>query len=943
MRRWCQRGLGLALLMLGASSATADVRVRFLFDLEDGMNQPSAVSVTEAGTVFVLDGLQGRVVKFDPQGRSLGDFTAPEGQALQRPMDLRVYEDSLIVSDTGNHRLVQFRQDGEIQRLLPLPPGADKPAEPTGLALLDGVVYWSDRANSRLCASTLKQGELLHCWGEFGASEGAFRYPFQITIDRDRYLYVADVLNGRIQVFNERGRSFGAIARFGVSDESLLRPNGVVMDGQGTLMVSDAYQGRILTFKGRRYAGLLQDPSGHPLRFDQPVGLARWRDRLYVTEMANNRVRVYQIEENQPLTPPDSSSAFFTEPTRRDCVTCHLSWSEAYPADTAQSGPVLPVGSRKMCMSCHHGAVIDSRHALETGEQHPDYHHSEKSPFIERTTPREERLSKRFPLVEEDQPYCGSCHTPHRYSDDDTGLTHQGENLWMRDSNQESEICLGCHEAHGDAPTSSGKTYRNHPYDIALKTPPQGEHEGYPKDEFLQRGLPKTLSEAGARVSGDEQLICATCHRAHGGAGDALTLLGDEQICTECHRRQASKTPDQAHAKGIHPLHFKPEREIEIDGKPLEWLACESCHDVHGAASETGLLHEKDATASCRVCHDDLFAEGEKAARKRGIHPVAVELDEPVTLRGEQVTRVTCESCHRVHDGEADSAALIVTETAVSELCATCHPNQHAKNQDEARRKGIHPVNIDLEEPVVIDDRELTRLDCLSCHAVHAGQPDTPSLIEDHRDGSLCKHCHEAALAVSGTDHDLRESAPESHNPLQESPTEAGLCGACHSMHRNPSHTPALVMADTLPSDEEFSHLKRDKLCQSCHRKTGIGEERIVTDYTHPHQDLIMKSHDGPMPLFDQKEKPAEIGEIACATCHDPHVWSPYTEAEQQARNPIETSEQDPHEGNVLNSFLRQKRTEEGFCADCHGLETRIKYKYYHDARSRPGRAEYLK
>ncbi len=935
--------LGLALFLLMAARASAGVTARFLFDLEGGMNQPSAVSLSDEGSAFVLDGLNGRVVRFDGEGRRLSDFTAPPDESLELPMDLRWSGDSLIVSDTGNHRLVQFSRDGRVQRSLPLPPSGDKAAEPTGLALLDGVVFWSDRANARLCATVLETGESLRCWSDFGSSEGAFRYPFLMTVDRDRYLYVADVLNGRVQVFNERGRSFGAIARFGVTQQSLLRPNGVAVDAQGTLMVSDAYQGRILIFKGRGYAGLLTDQTGDPLRFDQPVGIALWRDRLYVTEMAQHRVRVFQILDNSPELPSDAPAAFFTEPTRRDCVTCHLSWSEAYRPDEAPPSPVLPVGSRRMCMSCHHGAVIDSRRALENGEQHPDYHHPDKAHWFDAREPREETLPEAFPRVEKNEPYCGSCHTPHRYSEDETGLTRHGENLWMRDSNAASEICLRCHENHADAPGGSTATAHNHPLDVSLSKPPDGVHEGYARDEFLQRGLPETLGHAGARLDDGQRLICATCHRAHGGEGDALTLLADEQMCTACHRRQASTSPDMAHAKGVHPVHFKPERGIETDGKPLEWLSCESCHDVHEAQSETALLHEKDSLASCRVCHDDIFAAGKEEARKRGVHPVSVELDDPVTLGGESVKRVTCETCHRVHDGAADSAALVVSQTEVSELCATCHPGQHAESEDEARRKGIHPVNIDLDEPVVIGERELTRLDCLSCHAVHAGKADTPSLIEAHRDGSLCKHCHEEALAVRGSDHDLRESAPESRNLLKETPSEAGLCGACHSMHRNPTERPALVMADELPSAEAHAHLQRDRLCESCHRKEGLAKDRIVTDFTHPRRDLVMVSRDARMPLLDQGERNAEIGEIACVTCHDPHVWTPYSEAEQKALRAVDASRDDPHEGTVLNSFLRPKHIEDEFCAECHGLETRIKYKYYHDLRSRPGRAEYLK
>jgi hypothetical protein len=115
----------------------------------------------------------------------------------------------------------------------------------------------------------------------------------------------------------------------------------------------------------------------------------------------------------------------------------------------------------------------------------------------------------------------------------------------------------------------------------------------------------------------------------------------------------------------------------------------------------------------------------------------------------------------------------------------------------------------------------------------------------------------------------------------------------------------------------------------------------VVTAFTHPYRDLVMRSDSEIMPLLDKNEQVDEGGQIACITCHNPHVWSsrrdekPYREKPEGAL--------DDHEGTVLDSFLRPERAEGGFCAECHGLEVRIKYKYYHDKRSRPERAKYLK
>jgi predicted CXXCH cytochrome family protein len=777
------RSLSLSFLCLLFATPVcfAAIQAEWLFDLQADLNQPSSVRISDKGVAYVLDGVNGRVLMFDQAGSLVGAFSAPDRSPLELPMDLQLFGNQVIVADSGNHRLAIFSTTGDYLRSISLLQNSKELTPvPTGLAIIDGVVYWSDRANSRVCSNVLETGELLRCWGGFGSQEGEFRYPFMMAEDRDRYLHVIDVLNGRIQVFNERGSSFGALERFGVVDDGLLRPNGISLLGD-TLLVSDAYSGSVLQFHGRSFEGLLSDQSGAALQFFQPVGIARWRDRLYVVEMARHRVRVYKLNSVTGKPPSQTKKDFFTRPTRRDCVTCHLSWSDAYQTSADASDPVLPVGSRRMCMSCHHGAVVDSRLSLGQGAQHPDYYHPAKDDYFTQDKEREDSMPEHYPMVEDHVLYCGTCHTPHRFDEADTGLTPGRENLWMRDQNQESEIC--------------------------------------------------------------------------------------------------------------------------------------------------------------RQCHDSLFAEGEAEARMRGVHPVSVDMDESVEIDGATIKRVTCQSCHRVHGGELESASLVVSNEKLGELCATCHERHHAEGLDASREKGVHPVNLDLDEPATIADREISRVGCLSCHSIHGGVAHTPSLVEVHKHGQLCKGCHEDAMAVIDTDHDLRHTAKDSRNLLDESPDEAGVCGSCHSMHRGSVAHPYINIGDKLPEGTKASHIARDRLCEACHREEGIDEKHVVSDYSHPYRDLVMHSNPEQMPLLDELGENAESGEIACITCHDPHRWSPSEEDQPETKSPKDQE----RDGSVLDSFLRQAHTKEGFCTECHGLETRIKYKYYHDKRSRPGRADYLK
>jgi predicted CXXCH cytochrome family protein len=759
-----------------------DIQAEYLFDLEAGFTFPSALRISDQGRAYVLDGINDRVVIFDRNGKKLDEINAPAGTPFNLPMDLQLYKNLLIIADSGNHRLLLFTPEGKFLKALTLSNTVEQqPPEPTGLAVIDGVIYWSDRANSRICATALQSGNQLRCWGEFGTRVGEFRYPFMLSTDRDNYLYAVDVLNGRIQVFNERGRSFGAIERFGVNDKSLLRPNGISLGDRELLMVSDSYNGKIHLFNGRSFAGLLLDQAGNIVDFEQPVGIARWQDRLYVVEMGRHRVQVLRIKE-QERPSKILPTAHFSQPIRRDCVTCHLSWSEEYQHSERETGPVLPVGSKKMCMSCHHGAVIDSRRSLGQGDQHPDYYHPAKGEFFDQDVDRDEPIAETFPLLEGNTPYCGACHTPHLFSEEETGLTHGRENLWMRADNQDSEIC--------------------------------------------------------------------------------------------------------------------------------------------------------------RHCHESLYAVGNEVAREKGIHPVSLDLDEAVKIDGASVERLNCQSCHRVHGAKSKSGLLVVNNENVGRLCATCHQRHDAESLEHARRKGVHPINVELDQAVTITDSEISRVDCLSCHAVHGGVEHTPSLVVDHRDARLCENCHEDTVTIINTHHDLRVSASESHNLLDESPSAAGVCGSCHTMHRGTTDLPYLSVGDQLPEGVESSHLARDRLCLSCHRDEGIGENSVINDYSHPYQDLVMHADRESMPLLDLDERSVSTGQIGCVTCHNPHVWSPrhaYTTHKQST--PFDKDS----DGTVMDSFLRQEQIQESFCVVCHGLETRIKYKYYHDDRGRQNKADYLR
>lgn len=165
------------------------------------ISRPLSVAVDEAtGRVFVADEVFSHVVIFSPEGEPLqgigarglnagpGNFRvitdmamAPEGVYVTDRVELRVQ----LIGLDGKY----VRNFGQSDLIFPLAIARDQ----------YGRMFISDRSDNRLRVFD-NQGQLIEIVGRNGSGPGEFRLANDMAIDGDR-LYVADSLNGRIQVF----------------------------------------------------------------------------------------------------------------------------------------------------------------------------------------------------------------------------------------------------------------------------------------------------------------------------------------------------------------------------------------------------------------------------------------------------------------------------------------------------------------------------------------------------------------------------------------------------------------------------------------------------------------------------------------------------------------------------------------------------------------------
>ncbi|RDH83797.1 MAG: hypothetical protein DIZ80_06570 [endosymbiont of Galathealinum brachiosum] len=802
----------ILLSILFSQYIMADITANKLFSIKSGLNQPTDIAVSHDGSIYSLNGVLSKVIVFSNDGKHKFDFgKAGKGDAeLDLPMAIAINNRFVYIADTGNGRISIYNLQGEFIRVITLTSNKSeiKKVSPVSLLIMDKNILWSDRQNHQICVSKISDGKTLRCWGKKGDAEGQFNFPYQLVADSQGYVFVVDVLNSRIQAFSSRGKHFMNTGSFGVNiPGSLFRPNGLVLTKDNYLMVSDAYLGRISVFKNGKPLGLLTNESGKHLVFKSPTSLTLNKSRIYVTDTLNNSIDVFNVSTNNKKTTNKKS---FDKPesgsSQKNCITCHISWADNFSIDHQTDFPVSPVAHQDMCYSCHHGVVIDSRKDIGHKEQHPDIHHKRKE-IKKNSDKNKDKIPKEFPVVihkshNKHDIYCGSCHTPHKLeTDKPANLNDEHNNSWMREKNKSSEICLSCHESKIDHIQDKSRSNKgiNHPVGLYLK---QAEPVRKNKQYYAR----------------DKNL--------HKGLPDELTKAG----ATTNNKNQ---------------------------------MICQSCHKVHGTEEES----------------------------------------------------------------------LTAIQSVNAKICQQCHQRHVAEDLISARKKGVHPVNIKLDEPVKINGKEIEIITCLTCHAPHNGKKDSALLVVDDKNGELCNACHENYNKLVNTKHDLRLSAEKSKNSFDKTPEEAGSCGSCHSMHEVSDKILSLDATELATYKGNEKPLNRDQACLNCHRKEGVADKSQIKFFSHPTNNIILRSDKNNMPLVDNKNEINEFGEIACITCHNPHRWSGHKAIEDE-----EIKKEKPEKqvnGNVQSSFLRNKAIQDSFCKDCHGIETSMRYKYYHLELSR--------
>nr|MDA3786894.1 NHL repeat-containing protein [Desulfobacula sp.] len=235
------------------------------------------------------------ISSFGRKGNGTGEFLFPLGIDIDD-------KNRIYIADSQNHRVQIFNSKGGFLSQIKIKSKTGKPADPTDVAVDEtrNQCYVVDNDNHIIFVYDLSTFNLIKTFGKPGTGKREFRYPFLIALDKDKYLYIVDVINTRVKVLNPEGLFVTDIGGWGVEKGQFFRPKGIAIDKKNRVYVSDSYMGVIQIFQtsGEFFAAIGDTSKSKVKKFKTPMGLFVDEDsRLFVVEMFANKVTVFQMHE----------------------------------------------------------------------------------------------------------------------------------------------------------------------------------------------------------------------------------------------------------------------------------------------------------------------------------------------------------------------------------------------------------------------------------------------------------------------------------------------------------------------------------------------------------------------------------------------------------------------------------------------------------------------
>lgn len=245
--------------------ATREFRI-FAGDADVHFRQPMAITVDSKDRVWVADATLKSVLCFNQNEQLLLMFGTDTGTGkvktptLKRPTGIALDEkrNRVYVSDSKLNQIFVFNMEGKFLGRFGSGGSGPRQFSYPGALLVDkqGRLFVADTINARIqvFGPDLK---LVETVGERGDSPGRLAMPKGIALDREGHLYVTDAMFNNFQVFGHDPRDPDPnklsvllfVGGLGQRPGDFQVPGGIYIDKEDHIFVADQMNGRIQVFQ----------------------------------------------------------------------------------------------------------------------------------------------------------------------------------------------------------------------------------------------------------------------------------------------------------------------------------------------------------------------------------------------------------------------------------------------------------------------------------------------------------------------------------------------------------------------------------------------------------------------------------------------------------------------------------------------------------------------
>lgn len=214
---------------------------------------PYGLAADAQGQIYVADMNGGAVKVYTPDGRFVRFFAEENAadRAIERPAGLTIAGGRVYLTDLAKHQVLVFNGDGSPVLSFGKPGTGDGEfRSPNTLAVAGNRIYVVDTGNDRVQVFD-SNGKYQSQFNGAGGpnAPSALINPRGISVDARGVIYVVSNLTNLIHAFNQAGQKLFTFGGPGRDDEKFSLPNGMWIDDQGRLYITDVVNRRVAVFE----------------------------------------------------------------------------------------------------------------------------------------------------------------------------------------------------------------------------------------------------------------------------------------------------------------------------------------------------------------------------------------------------------------------------------------------------------------------------------------------------------------------------------------------------------------------------------------------------------------------------------------------------------------------------------------------------------------------